>query len=381
MGLLRKTLRELSFRTGSGYAPLPASVTIEVNYDCNFRCPSCALWTKEFKSSRIGERKKLSLAELQQILSRLAALGVQHVHFGGGEPLVRKDFLDIVASAKACGMETSVFTNGYLINEKIARRIVQCGLDRLNVSIDGPNPEVNDRARGVSGAFERTVNGIRILLAQQRELGSTTPDIALHCTVSAGNFSSIPDLVDLAQSLGVRTIRFQYASVVSQETKERTNRMMGETVIDAHTFADLPDGVLLGDGQLENLESVVAEAKKRAGSGLRCELDVAFEKGDREVLKQGKFPVSACDLPWRSAIISPIGDVLPCSMYTEYRLGNVQETPFERIWNGQRARKMRRRLSEAVPPLCQTCCVVHEDVPPLWRRVYSKVFPDRRSAA
>lgn len=383
MGPLLKAFRELSFRTGSGYAPLPDSVTIEVNYDCNFRCPSCALWTKEFKQSRMGDRKKLSLAEIEEIISRLGTLGVKHIHIGGGEPFVRKDFLEIVKCIKSHGMETSVFTNGYLINETVARRIVASGLDRLSVSIDGPNAGINDKARGVKGAFDHAVTAIKNLMAQQGELGAITPELAMHCTVGAGNFSGIPDMVDVAKSLGIRAIRFQYVSVVSKETKERTNQMMGETVIDAHTFADLPGGMLLREEQLENFEKVIAEAKKRAGSELRCELDPAFERGDKEVLRQGKFPVSACDLPWRSAIISPIGDVLPCSMYTEYHMGNVKETPFEEIWNGQRARKIRRRLGngDALPPLCQTCCVVHEDVPPLWRRVYSKLVPAKRPIA
>ena len=209
MGPLLKAFRELSFRMGSGYAPLPESVTIEVNYDCNFRCPSCQLWTKEFKLSRQGERKKLSLAEIQEIISRLSALGVRHIHIGGGEPFVRKDFLEIVKCIKSHRMEVSVFTNGFLIKEAVARNIVASGLDRLSISMDGPNAEINDELRGVKGAFEHALSAIRNLKTQQHELGATTPDLAIHCTVSARNFSSMPEMVDVAKSVGVRTIGFQ----------------------------------------------------------------------------------------------------------------------------------------------------------------------------
>ena len=149
---------------------------------------------------------------------------------------------------------------------------------------------------------------------------------------------------------------------------------MGETVIDAHTFADLSPELLLREPQLDAFENIIASVRKRAGTELRCELDPAFERGDKDVLKNGKFPVSACDLPWRSAIITPVGDLVPCSMYTEYHMGNIKDMPFQEIWNGQRARSIRRRLSKDLPPLCQTCCVVHENLPPLWKRVYSKLL-------
>jgi radical SAM protein with 4Fe4S-binding SPASM domain len=370
-----KVLREISFRAGWGHAPLPDSVTVEVNYDCNFRCRSCTLWTKEFRRSRLGAQTRLSLVELKGLIAQLAEHGVGHIHFGGGEPFVRRDFLDIVASAKAHGMATSVFTNGSLIDAELARSIVASGLDRLSVSIDGPNAAIDDRARGVPGAFDRALRAIRSLKSEQRQAGPATPHLAIHCTLSANNFTSLPDMVDLARSLGVGRIVFQYVSSVGHETRERTNRMMGERVIGVHTFADLPPDMLLGEDQLRNLATIVARAKERAGLGVDCVLDPAVASGDKEALRTGVFPVTACDLPWRSAIITPVGDVVPCSMFTDYRMGNVRETPFREIWNSRRARNLRRRLGRKLPPLCRTCCVVHEDVPSLWQRVASKLLP------
>lgn len=372
MQLLKKVQREFSYNLGLGYPPLPEAVTIEVNYDCMFRCQMCRMWTKDFKISRIRDNEILSKSELEKVIRELSSMGVKFIHFGGGEPFLRSEFLEIVKLCKSKRLYCSTFSNGFLIDDDLAQNIVRSKMDSMGVSIDGASSELHDNIRGVKGAFEHAIKGIRLIKRQQKDTRSESPEIFIHCTVSSENLLSLPGMIDLAKSLDVGRIKFQYLSVVGKDTVELTNRMMGEKVIDLHTFADISPTFLLKKEQIEKLDFVIESIKERAGSNVKCELDPVFLNGKKDLLEKGVFPVLKCQIPWRSAIITPVGDVVPCSMLTEYNMGSLRHITFEEIWNGERARNIRRHLSKRLPPICQKCCVVHRSEPQLWKRLYYK---------
>lgn len=374
MQLLKVAKKEFLYSFGQGYAPPPESVTIEVNYQCMFRCQICQMWTKDFKMSRIGDNKILSKSEIEAVIGELSSMGVKSVSFCGGEPFLRKDLLDIVKYCKSRMLYCSTFSNGYLIEEDLAQEIVRSKIDSISISIDGAKSELHDEIRGFKGAFDHAVEGIRLIKKQQKEYNTDLPEIFIHCTVSSRNFMNLPELVDLAKSLDIRRIRFNYLSVVDRDTVEMTNRMIGEKVIGFHTFVDISPTFLLQRGQIEQLEFVIEGIKERAGSEVKCDLDPALLNGDKDLLQKGKFPVLKCNAPWRSAIITPIGDVVPCAMFTDYKMGNLRERSFEEIWNSNRARDIRRLLSKGLPPICQKCCGVHMGIPTLWKRFYRKFF-------
>jgi len=198
------------------------------------------------------------------------------------------------------------------------------------------------------------------------------PDVFINTTISSKNFFGLSEIVDLAKSLAVRRINFNYLSVVDQSTVELTNQAMRENIVSSHTFSDVSPDYLLQKQHIDQLEVVIEDIKKRGGSGIECDLDPALLSGNKDLLLKGKFPVSRCNLPWRSAMITPAGDVVPCAMFTNYKMGNLGKTTFREIWNNKRARNIRRLLSKGLPPLCQKCCMVHMDTPSLWKRVYRK---------
>lgn len=87
-------------------------------------------------------------SEIENILGELSTLGVRYVHFCGGEPFLRKDILDIIHFAKSKGFICDTVSNGYLIDNELARNIVLSGLDILDISIDSADRTLNDRIRG-----------------------------------------------------------------------------------------------------------------------------------------------------------------------------------------------------------------------------------------
>ena len=357
-----------------GYAPVPSAAFIEVNYDCVLRCKMCQLWTADFKKSRIGKKKILSLDEMKAAIDELSSSGIKNYCFIGGEPFLRKDLLDIIGYCKERNLSCITVSNGYLIEEELAERIVLSGLDILAVSIDGPTNEIHDRIRGVKGAFDHAVRAIKLIRKRQKELNAEHPKVAIACTVSSNNFLNLPDMIDLAKSLDVREIRFQYISVIGKGTLELTNRMMGEKVIGTHNFVGIPPSYLVPREQIDKLDDVLNEINKRAGGQVECHLDPAFLTGDRSFMETGIFPVWDCAEPWSRAYMTPTGDFMPCPMFPDYNMGNIREKSFKEIWNGKRARNLRKRLSKGLPPICRKCCVVHTGTESRGKKLYRRLL-------
>ncbi len=113
----------------------------------------------------------------------------------GGEPLTRPDVFDIAAHATAAGLRTVLATCGHLLDDATVRRLLDAGISRISVSIDGASADTHDRFRGVPGAFERTLGGIN----NARGLGLP---FQVNSTITALNAADLEHLHDLAVTLG-----------------------------------------------------------------------------------------------------------------------------------------------------------------------------------
>lgn len=122
---------------------------------CNLKCVHCYNDSGADKAAH-----ELTADASKAVLDDLAQFGVPSVLFSGGEPLMRKDLFELIEYAVGLGLRTVISTNGTLIDVDTAREIRQAGVSYVGVSLDGIG-EVNDKFRGVVGAFERAVKGIR----------------------------------------------------------------------------------------------------------------------------------------------------------------------------------------------------------------------------
>ena len=122
---------------------------------CNLKCIHC------YNDSGAGKpAEEISSQKAKAVLDDLAQFGVPSVLFSGGEPLMRADLFELLEYAGQCGLRTVISTNGTLITKEIAQKINKAGVTYVGISLDGIG-DVNDRFRGVSGAFELAVSGIR----------------------------------------------------------------------------------------------------------------------------------------------------------------------------------------------------------------------------
>ncbi|MCE5280142.1 MAG: radical SAM protein [Planctomycetaceae bacterium] len=141
-------------------------VVWNITRSCNLKCVHC--YTDSQSQRYEGE---LSTAQCKGVLDDLAAYQVPAVLFSGGEPLVRPDLLELAAHARQRGLHVVLSTNGTMIDRQAARAFKDLELSYVGISLDSARPEVHDRFRGMSGAFERTLAGLRHCVEAGQKVG------------------------------------------------------------------------------------------------------------------------------------------------------------------------------------------------------------------
>ena len=171
----------------------PVNVTWEITEACNLDCAHCL--SAELRAAGHGE---LDLVECRSLLDELARMQVFQVNFGGGEPFLRADFLDILRYAHRLGITTCVSTNGTMLDDGLVDALLDIAPVYLQVSLDGAKPETNDAIRG-TGTFERILAGIEILACRHY------PDFSLNMVVTRLNVTEISAFDALARRYGAKT--------------------------------------------------------------------------------------------------------------------------------------------------------------------------------
>ena len=141
--------------TRSYLLPKPLDVICEISYLCNLECPTCFRWTSK------PDEHELTAEQWKGVLAKLKAwLGTFNLTFSGGEPFLRKDILEIFKFASENSIVTQVVSNGSFIDKALAKRIIASGLDGLTLSLNSMNPEIHNKTRGTSGAFNEVMTAI-----------------------------------------------------------------------------------------------------------------------------------------------------------------------------------------------------------------------------
>ena len=165
-------------------------VAWEITRNCNLSCTHCrAAATHGPYSGELDTPKALAL------LDQIAEVGEPIIILTGGEPLLRPDIFEVAEYGTGLGLRMVMAVNGTLITEKIAGRMSAAGIRRISVSLDGATRDVHDRFRGVDGAFDGALNGIRLARAAGIEFQINT-------TITQANLDQIPRIQELAIELG-----------------------------------------------------------------------------------------------------------------------------------------------------------------------------------
>ncbi len=168
----------------------PRLIFWEVTKGCNLRCIHCRATATELSSPNdLPTTKALNLIE------QVSQYALPILVLSGGEPLFRHDIFDLARYAAQRGMRVALATNGTLVSKEIARKIVDSGVRRVSISLDGANAATHDAFRGIPGAFDEALRGFRNL----KELGMS---LQINMTIARHNAHQLPQVLELAKSIG-----------------------------------------------------------------------------------------------------------------------------------------------------------------------------------
>ncbi|MCJ7595683.1 MAG: radical SAM protein [Desulfobacterales bacterium] len=174
---------------------IPVHGSLELTFRCNLRCVHC--YCNLSAGDRDALTNELTTEEVYHILDQIAEAGCLWLLITGGEPLLRKDFLEIYGYAKKRGFLITLFTNGTSITRRIADHLAEWRPHLVEISLYGATKETYESITRVPGSFDRCNRGIDLLLERELPLGLKT----MAMTLNHGEISLIKEYAD---NLGVR---------------------------------------------------------------------------------------------------------------------------------------------------------------------------------
>ena len=281
---------------------------------CNLRCVHCYI-----RAGAAGARE-LTHEEAMGVIRQMSDLGIPLVLFSGGEPLVRPDALDLMREAVDRGIKVALSTNGTLITDEVARGLARAGVSYVGVSLDSTRPEWHDSFRGVRGAFEAAVKGIR----RSVEAGL---DVGIRFTVTSRNAEEVDGMLRLARELGARRATFYHLSAAGRALELDRSWYMGPELY--RRFVDaLVEGSRRYEGELE-VETTMAPF-----DGIAVADKVSRDPGEFRAMMELVESQGGCGRKIIS--IYPDGTVRPCQFVDFMELGNVLRTPLREVLDPSR---------------------------------------------
>src|SRR5208283_521263 len=176
--------------TGATKEFKPRLIFWEVTKGCNLRCIHCRATATELMSPA-----DLPTSQALHIIRQIAEFGNPILVLSGGEPLYRPDIFELAEYGTSLGLRVALATNGTLVTKDVAEKIKPAGIKRVSISLDGSDAATHDSFRGIPGAFDAAVYGMR----NMQELGMS---VQINMTIARHNAHQLPDVLGLARQLG-----------------------------------------------------------------------------------------------------------------------------------------------------------------------------------
>jgi MoaA/NifB/PqqE/SkfB family radical SAM enzyme len=294
-----------SLRTGAG-EPLPRLVFWEVTKGCNLRCMHCRVTATELESP-----KDLPTAQCLNIIDQLASLANPTLVLSGGEPLYRSDIFQLAQYAAEKGLRVELATNGTLVTKEVAQKIVEAGIQRVSISLDGASADTHDSFRGIPGAFDAAIYGFRNLKA----LGMP---VQIDMTIARHNAGELPKMLEMVRNLGADAL----------------NTFL---FVPAGCGVDIADAQMVTPAEYERILKWLHDNATAGGIEINATCAPPYSRVERQRLNASPaigFTEMNKDCPAGTGVcfVSFEGEVFSCG-YLPAIAGDLRKQPFFDIWN------------------------------------------------
>lgn len=294
----------------------------EITYACNLNCKHC------YNVSGESSDWEPSLDDMKQFVDNFVEAGVFGVNIGGGEPLLRKDVVDIIQYAAQKGLRTNIDTNATQVTDEYAHRLKKAGLRAVHVSIDGSIPAIHDEFRETAGALEQAVEGIKRL-----QRAGFSP--VVRTVVNKLNIDDLKQIEDLLLKLKIN-------------------------------YHVLTRFLPLGRGRDHKRDLMTTPEENRRVMSYVVERRAELLKGNYFLSVDETYPLTlehlglsktplvkgVCPAGVAICMVATDGSVIPCPYFRDHVIGNLRERTFKALWDDPFLDRFRK---DEAPHQCTTC--------------------------
>ena len=291
----------------------PLSVLWEITRKCNLGCKHCLI------DAGVQDKDEMSLNEVKRTIEHLAELKVFKITFGGGEPLARKDFMDILDYATGFDLGIKLSTNGMLVNDQLIDRLGDTNVCSVQVSVDGLE-STHNAFRGSERSFKKATSALKSF----SDAGYWT---MMSTAVTRYNIDELEELLDLAIDCGVSAFK---ASPFIPVGKGKENI----------------EELAISQQEIRALAGIMLEKKQEYEGVLDLQIDGLFPwlLGPCDGTHGYATPVG-CSAGVSEVVFTPTGDVLACPFLQDFVAGNLRDRSLKDIWEDSEIFNVFRNLT------------------------------------
>jgi radical SAM protein with 4Fe4S-binding SPASM domain len=298
---------------------VPLVVSWNLTRKCNLKCSHCYI-----NSANEELRDELTTKEGKNLIDQICQVSRPLLILSGGEPLLRKDVLELVKYGSEKGLRMGLGSNGSLIDETMAENLKAAGIKTVSISLDSVISQKHDDFRGVAGSWQKAVNAIKAL--KENDVL-----VQVNTTVTQHNLHEIDQVMSLSEELGVENFHLFFLVPTGRGAK----------------MADISPAMY--ERMIQTTFAKTAKHKLN----VRPSCAPQFMRIAKEMGLDMRHWIRGCLAGLYYCRIYPNGDVTPCP-YLPVKLGNIREQSFSYIWHNSEVFKNLRNFN-ALKGKCGAC--------------------------
>lgn len=287
----------------------PVSLSIEPTNICNLHCPECP--TGNNSSTRA--RGKMIFRDYSKIIDQLSPSLIYHMVYFQGEPFLNPDIFKMIKYAHDKNIYTCTSTNGHFLTTENAAKIIQSGLNKIIIPVDGANQEVYEKYRK-GGSLEKVISGIKTLSVLKKQFRSKTPKIVIQFLVFRFNQHQIKTIKKTGKNAGANRIEMKTAQIE----------------------------------QFEQKQSLITTISKYS----------RYKVFNHRIIIKNSLK-NRCFRLWSTMVITWDGDVLPCCFdkNATHKVGNIKDLDLLSIWFSEQFNRFRKKILQNRKniEMCRNC--------------------------
>lgn len=322
---IKRRPKKLNPRTITSDVKMPKTCLLTVTNRCVLRCKMCNLWQLDTSEDEI------SIEDCKRLVDSLKRFNTEpiDIHIIGGESLIKKGILELVKYISKRGHRTVITSSGYPINKHMARKIVDSGLNTLNLSLDSLNPEVHDFLRGSKGCFQRVMNAIEYF----GQIRHRRMSLGINSIIAAANLDSIIELTEWVQqdkrinSFYLMAVMRPFGSDLGWDWQENK----------AFDF--------LWPSDLAKVNATIDKLIHFKNAGYKIDNSTAHLKIFKEYFNnpQKFIKTQRCNILDHAININALGDIHIC--FFMRKLGNIKTDDISERWFSEEASCIRKEMA------------------------------------